>query len=449
MAMVGFLRSGVLTTAEPDRTSNDRKTQNERSNGGGRPKRGIVSLVAYGTLLAAYALTLLVAAVGSLIPHRRWKRTGRIAVTGTFHNPGWYLSHVVPLTRSGVKEVILVVDEPQAPLERVRFVCPPRLVAKVLSRAVAKALWMVVAGLRYRPDLYMGYHILPGACSALVAARLFGRPACYQMTGGPIEILGGGLHNESWLTSSLARSSPFLERLATMVVRQFDLVVVRGTKARAFCTARRPNGVVAIVTGSISARRQPAAATKRPFDLVFAGRLTEIKQPLQLVEITAAVKRCIPSLQAVVIGDGPLMEAMRQRADALQVADRILFYGKCEDMEPILAGSKVFVLTSRSEGLSIALAEAMAAGAVPVVADVGELSDLVEDGANGFLVEPNELAQYVDRIVTLLSSPALWERYSSAAREAAARACGINVVSEQWRHHLEEVVDHAARTPTT
>lgn len=449
MAMVGFLRSGVLTTAEPDRTSNDRKTQNGRSNGSGHPKRGMVSLVAYGVLLAAYALTLLAAAVGALIPHRRWRRTGCIAVTGTFHNPGWYLSHVVPLSRSGVEEVILVVDEPQAPLERVRFVCPPRWVAKVLGRAVAKAVWMVVAGLCYRPDLYMGYHILPGACSALVAARLFGRPACYQMTGGPIEILGGGLHNESWLTSSLARSSPFLERLATAVVRQFDLVVVRGTKAKAFFATRGPNGVVAIIIGSVRLRRQPATATERPFDLVFAGRLTEIKQPLQLVEITAAVRRCIPSLRAVVIGDGPLMDAMRQRAAELQVGDRILFHGKCEDTEPIIARSKVFVLTSRSEGMSIAMAEAMAAGAVPVVADVGELSDLVEDGINGFLVEPNNLEQHAERIIALLSDPGLWQRYSAAARESAARTCSINVVSEQWRHHLEEVVGHAARARTT
>jgi len=368
-------------------------------------------------------------------------------VTGTFHNPGWYLSHVVPLTRCGMEEVILVVDEPQAPLEHVRFVCPPRWIAKVLSRAVAKALWMVVAGLRFRPDLYIGYHILPGACSALIAARLLGRPACYQMTAGPVEIIGGGFHAQTRITRNLAQPSASLERLAMAVVRQFELVVVRGSKARTFLSERGLNGTVAVITGSVNSRL--ATNGHRPLGLAFVGRLEEDKQPVQFVEITAAVRRTFPEVRAVMLGAGSLMDAVRRRADELGVADCIDILGKRNDVEAFLVTSKVFVLTSRSEGLSIAMAEAMAAGAVPVVANVGELGDLVKDGVNGFLVEPNNLEQYADRIVALLSDANLWQRCSAAARESAARACSVNIVSRLWQHHLEEVVDHAARAPAT
>jgi len=161
--------------------------------------------VAFAFLAVVYGLTWLIAMLRGLVPRRCWTPTGRIMVTGTFHNPGWYLSHVTPLAQSGVAEVILIVDEPQKAMDRVRFVCPPRWLGLVLTRATAKLLWMVVAGIRYQPDLYMGYHIFPGACSALIAARIMGRPACYQMTGGPVEVIGGGVNAGNRVLSSLGR----------------------------------------------------------------------------------------------------------------------------------------------------------------------------------------------------------------------------------------------------
>ena len=119
-------------------------------------------------------------------------RSGRILVLATFHNPNWVRSHLVPLSRSEVGEVVVVCDERPAPLPNVRYECPPRWLQALLTRAGAKFCWSLVLAVRLRPDLYMGYHIFPCALLALILARLFGRPACYQMTYGPIEIEGGG-----------------------------------------------------------------------------------------------------------------------------------------------------------------------------------------------------------------------------------------------------------------
>jgi len=137
---------------------------------------------------ASYGSTLVVCL---LRPRREgWHRTVRIAVSGTFHNPNWFRSHATPLARSGLEEVIVVTDRPQPPVDRVRVVCPPRWLAAIVGRAVARLAWTIVVGVRARPDLYMGYHIIPNSLIALVAARLFSRPACYQMTSGPAEVDG-------------------------------------------------------------------------------------------------------------------------------------------------------------------------------------------------------------------------------------------------------------------
>ena len=398
-------------------------------------------MAAFAILAVVYGLTWLIAVLCSFMPRRRWKPTGRIMVTGTFHNSGWFLSHVTPLAQSGVKEVILIVDEPQEAMDRVRFVCPPKWLALVLGRATVKLMWMVVAGIRYRPDLYMGYHIFPGACSALIAARIMGRPACYQMTGGSIEIVGGGVDAENRLLSSLKQPSRFIERLATSIVRQFDLVVVRGKKALEFLAQRSMRGTVSVITGSVQSVTSPSDE-QRPYDLVFVGRLSATKQPSQFVETIASVRRQIPNVKGVVVGEGPLMDRLRHQTADMGISDNIEFLGQRQDVESVLSRAKVFLLTSRSEGLSIALMEAMAAGSVPVVADVGELGDLVADGVNGYLVTPDRNEEYVQRATALLCDRELWTRFSDRARISAEANCRTEVVASKWSRELTTVIAH-------
>jgi glycosyltransferase involved in cell wall biosynthesis len=360
-------------------------------------------------------------------------------VTGTFHNPNWYLSHVTPLTRSGFREIVLVVDEPQLPMENVRFVCPPKWISKLLSRAGAKAIWMTIAGFRYQPDLYMGYHLAPGACSALVAGKLWGRPSCYQMTSGPVGIIGGGVDAVDSVGGSLGRPSKLIETMAMRVVKQFDLVVVRGNKAKDFLAAYDIERRVAIITGSVNGCPQ-LPRSERNIDLVFVGRLSLIKQIHQFIEIVAAVKDVIPDIRATIVGDGPLMAELRSYTEDMGLSGNIEFLGKRKDVELILARSQIFLLTSKSEGLSIALAEAMAAGTVPVVADVGDLADLVTDGVNGYLIRPNCIEEYTKKVISLLQNSSLLEGFARKATKAARSYCGIEVVSSKWRENLQKVV---------
>ncbi len=395
-------------------------------------------------LTTIYGVSWAVAMLAHSIRRSSWRPEGRIIVTGTFHNPNWYLSHITPISLCGVKEVILVVDEPQLPLDGVRFVCPPRWAARLLGRAVAKALWLFGAGVRYRPDLYMGYHVLPGACSALIVGSLLGRATCYQMTGGPGEVIGGGRLKGSWLTEASPKHSACIERLALAAVREFDLVVVRGRKAKRFLVGHGVNGRVAIITGSV----KPVHTQVKPprdIDLIFVGRVAEVKQPCQFVEVVAAVQRLIPDLRSALLGEGPLLDDVRAKAKELGVSRNIEFLGKRKDVEAFLARSKVFLLTSRSEGLSIAMLEAMAGGAVPVVANVGELDDLVEHGANGYLVTPNRLEEYARRILSLLQDDRLRRRCAERAIRAARSHCSLDIVTAKWGRRLTQTISQCCR----
>jgi glycosyltransferase involved in cell wall biosynthesis len=360
----------------------------------------------------------------------------RLVMVGRFDNPGWFRAHTTPLRLAGLDAVWVVADGPLASEPPIRFSCPPAWL-RPAGRAASKLVWLIVTALRHRPDAFVGFHLFPGALTALVVARLFRRPACYQMTGGAVEVLDGGVHNENAVMAQLGRASRMVERLALAVVREFDLVIVRGRKTQDFLAGHGITANVDVNTGGVAVGA--VLAEHREFDLVFVGRLAPIKQPLQFVEILHRVASTVPSIRAAIVGDGPLLADVRRALAERGLAGLVTLAGQRDDAEAYVARAKLSILTSRTEGLSIALAEAMAAGTVPVVADVGELADLVNHGRNGFLVPPNDIDAFASRIETLLNDRGLRATLSAAAHRSAAETVAFDVVAARWRKAFSRI----------
>jgi len=389
---------------------------------------------AFAVAAACYGFSLAVCRLRPRHSRGMCGNAARIAVCGTFHNPNWFRSHLAPLARSGLKEVIVITDREQPAIQGVRVICRPPWLAAVIGRAPARLACALWVGLRVRPEVFMGYHLIPNSLIALIVGRFLSRATCYQMTTGPNEVDGGGFRSDNPVLSRLRRPFPPLERLALAAVREFDLVVVRGSGAGRYLSER---GVadVAVITGSVDPKSFHPRL-ERPYDLLFVGQLIARKRPLEFVEILAEVTREIPGVRAVMVGDGVLMREVRARAAELGVADRVDFPGQTEEVHTLFNRARVFLLTSRSEGLSIAMAEAMMSGAVPVVANVGDLGDLVRSGVNGYLVEADDRSTFVRLTSNLLRDRELWKRLSRAAAESARAHSSLDRVAHLWATHL-------------
>lgn len=398
-----------------------------------------ILLVTYGTALLI--LPLLPGIGGLLRPRAR--RAGAphdVLILGTFYTRNWCRSHLLPLARAAsVRRVFAVVDGPTEPIEGIEYVPLPRFLTRMFGRAVTKLLVATHVAVRHRPEIIMGYHLFPGALTGLLIARLTGARAAYQMTGGPVELIGGGALTENCLIRHLKTDAPVIERLVFALARRFDLIVVRGSSAREFMTARRLARRICIVPGSVDAARLAPDGELRAYDLVSMGRLVAVKQPEQVLEVVARVRQRRPSVRAIVLGDGPLLSELQEQARRLGIEGNVEFAGHVEDVERVLTRSKLFVLTSKSEGLSIAMAEAMVAGAVPVVADVGDLSDLVQNGATGWRIPPRALEDFAERIAVLLGDEAVLERISRTARQRAIEHNDVRSVAERWSRVIADV----------
>jgi glycosyltransferase involved in cell wall biosynthesis len=397
---------------------------------------------ALGALASLYAAAAWLSRRARRAPPR--ERSGCMLVLGTFHNPNWIRSHLLPLARSEVGEVVVVCDERTPSLVNVRCECPPRWLQTALTRAGAKLCWSLLLAVRLRPDLYMGYHIFPCGVLALILARVFGRPASYQMTAGPIEIGGGGWRAENRLLHALGAPSALVERLAATVVRELDSVVVRGNGAAAYVRELGYVGNLAVITGSVTPPCDWPDFAARPIDVAFVGRLAAQKRLDRFLAVVAAIVAGRPRTRVVIIGAGPKLTEVRNLVTRLRLESNVEILGQRNDVEALLMQTKVFVLTSETEGLSIAMLEAMAAGAVPVVADVGDLRDRLQSGRDGYLVPADDVAAYASAALLLLSNEEVWRRCSRLAARLAAEHSGSDVIAARWRTHLAAVLERNA-----
>jgi glycosyltransferase involved in cell wall biosynthesis len=117
---------------------------------------------------------------------------------------------------------------------------------------------------------------------------------------------------------------------------------------------------------------------------------------------------------------GPRMDSKlhRKLVDSSPYADNIHLFGWLSRMPWILKNVDVSVLPSLSrEGLPRAILEAMIAGVVPIVTNVGGNPELVVDGESGFIVAPGDAGEIRDRILRLYNDRELMKQMSDAARQ--------------------------------
>jgi len=364
-----------------------------------------------------------------------------ILLIGTFHNPNWLYAHVEPIARSGCGPVRLVCDEPVGEIPGVEYCCPPVWAQRVFSRALAKLFAAVKAMRAGGVDLVMGYHVFPAVVIALVVARAFRVPAAFQVTSGELELEGGGWHAENRLLTALGRPSAAVERAVVAMTREFDLLVVRGSRAEAWLRRAGCTNPIARITGSVDYPDRVPGFAERQYDIVFVGRLTEYKRPDRMLEVLKRLRAAGREFSALVIGDGPDRDALVRTAGEAGLEPFVTWAGQLADVPAHLLEARVFLLTSRWEGVSIAMLEAMACGAVPVVSDVGDLRDVVTDGETGWVLDGDDIDGYVSRLLPLLEDRGTWERLSAGARERARRLASKPLVAERWSETIAAVRD--------
>jgi glycosyltransferase involved in cell wall biosynthesis len=260
-------------------------------------------------------------------------------------------------------------------------------------------------------------HMSKGAFLARLAARL---------TGVPLVVFGA--HNVGVIYFRGTLLAPLFWLIDRVMGAGFTDVLISDAEylRREVLRLRmiRPSKIVTVPAGIDLARleaqsKQQLTGLPGPEQGLVVGtvsRLAPEKGLLTLVRAAPRILQAVPSTLFVIAGDGPQRGELEQAVRQAGLQQRFLFPGAVPQVAGLFRRLDIFVLPSRTEGLPIALMEAMACGCAAVASDVGGVSELIVHGESGLLVPAGNPESLADALITLLKDGALREQLGSGAR---------------------------------
>jgi glycosyltransferase involved in cell wall biosynthesis len=186
---------------------------------------------------------------------------------------------------------------------------------------------------------------------------------------------------------------------------------------------------VAYARGSESERRIGVTANLRP-----------VKALDVFVRAAAIVAGTHPHVTFHIAGEGEQRSALEKLAAELGLANRFFLPGAIEDIPGFLAELDIAVLCSRSEGMSNAILEYMAAGKAIVATAVGGNVQLLQHERHCLLVPPGDPQQLAEAMTRLLEEPALALRLAQAARQRVEERYGRGAMIRRFEAFYQELV---------
>lgn len=171
---------------------------------------------------------------------------------------------------------------------------------------------------------------------------------------------------------------------------------------------------------------------ERPL-LLYVGRVSPEKE----IERIAPILEAIPEACLAIVGDGPHREALKKRFGELPV--NFVGYLKGVQLAQAYASADAFIFPSRTETLGLVLLEAMAAGCPVVAAASGGIPDIVTDGANGYLFDPEDPQGAIAATQRLLNAGEEREFIRHQARAEAER-WSWSAATQQLRQYYRQVL---------
>ncbi len=182
-----------------------------------------------------------------------------------------------------------------------------------------------------------------------------------------------------------------------------------------------------------------ARADRSRKQLVHVSNFRPVKRIGALIEIFRRVRQQIPAT-LVLVGDGPEMPGAKAQIAAAGLEQDVEYAGEVHDVVGLFAVADLFLLPSATESFGLAALEAMACE-VPVIASrVGGLPEVIDDGINGFLHDPDDLDGMVASAVRLLTDDDLHRRIGRAAREVAVERFSADRVVPQYEAAYEQLL---------
>lgn len=314
-------------------------------------------------------------------------------------------------SRGGVAEEIAACGWPVTALEELNGL-RPALIWR-LARIFRRERVDVVHTHNIKPHLY-----------SVPAAKLAGVPAVIQTRHGQS-------YQASWRRITAFRLAALFTNYVVCVSHDSRARSARlGIARQKLCT----------VWNGIDIASFPYQGPSPQGPVVTVARLSPEKDIPTLIRAAALAAARNPSFRLEIAGDGPCQEELERLVADLGLSGHVRLLGKITDVPGLLARSSLFVLPSLTEGVSLTLLEAMAAGLPVVATAVGGTPEVVLEGKTGWLVAPGNPEAMAARMCQVLDNPALGQSMGRQGHERVKEHFDVRRMVREYEALYEQCV---------
>jgi L-malate glycosyltransferase len=242
------------------------------------------------------------------------------------------------------------------------------------------------------------------------------------------------------------------------LVKKMDyLVATNKTSGREFIEMGYPESRIVYIPNGVKITSEGKGTYTSVRTVLTSARLSREKGMDILIKAWAQVLRQEKSLKLLILGDGPLASELRNLSKALDLTDSVDFRGMVQDVSSYLKEADLFVLPSRTEGVSNALLEAMNQGIPCIATDVGgnpealgkRDSTEVSVGQyvlanNGVLVHPGDVQGLSNAILFLIREGGVREEMGKRSREYIRDHYSIDLIADRYIELYQHMLSRRA-----
>ena len=203
------------------------------------------------------------------------------------------------------------------------------------------------------------------------------------------------------------------------------------------------------------AKKQLGIDDTRPM-ILFPCRICAQKRPFFMLEIAKELRKKRPDIAIAVVGDGPQLKELKNAVGKADLEDTVYFAGQQTDMPPWYRDAALTLICSIKEGISLTAYESLSMGVPVVTSDVGGQAELVDESVGYVLplmqdeateyasrkYSRNEIGQYVNAILSMLSDQDRYERMCVESRRRIVGQFSLSIMISRLETILAEIVNN-------
>lgn len=289
------------------------------------------------------------------------------------------------------------------PLQKVECVFSPK------KKGWLRQFEKIIAGWKFlrkrKIDVLISYNMCPHGYIGYLLSSLMRLPWIHIIVAG---------HKEIW------QYGKWVKRLNLFLLKKASHIVVMGEKTNKYLLDNdiKADNICIIPNVIDENKFIPNPEVHKSYDIVSLGRIDFNKNVILLIKAVKQLVLDFPDLKVAIGGYGNEVNALKKLTDELHLQENVVFVGEIppDKSADFYHKGRIFVLTSYSEGVPMALLEAMFCGLGCVSTNVGEIESFLHHAENGFLLDdPNDVTGLVRYLKMLLSDNELLNKLSKEA----------------------------------